>query len=79
MTVLIKYVGDGAFINGLPARDLDAEDWRVIGLQGRRDLVLDSELYQVVGELPAENEPEDEAPAPEAEPAKPKKSRKKGS
>lgn len=64
MTVLIKYVGNGSFINGLPARDLDEEDWRVIGLQGRQAEVLASNLYKNVGGVSLVNNED----AAEAEP-----------
>lgn len=51
MATVIKYVGDGSFINGLPARDLDEHDWQIIGLQGRQQEVLDSDLYEAVGDV----------------------------
>ena len=48
MAIVVKYVGDGSFINGLPARDLTDEDWEVIGRQGRQQWVIDSDLYEVL-------------------------------
>lgn len=63
MTTVVKYVGNGAIINGLPARDLTEADWEVIGTQGRQHEVLNSPLYKVVN-----NEIEMPVPEPETTP-----------
>lgn len=58
MAIIAKYVGDGAFLAGVPARDLEDGDWARLD-DARRDLVISSSLYELV--------------EPEKKPAKKKK------
>jgi predicted flap endonuclease-1-like 5' DNA nuclease len=46
----IKYVGDGEFLSGIPARDLDKQEWARLSETARTD-AIESGLY-VAGEMP---------------------------
>lgn len=60
----VRYIGKGAFIAGLPARDLNAEEVKKIGL-GK---LLESGLYEEIKRKPkaAEKAPEGSNEAEEA-------------
>lgn len=45
--IVARYVGNGAFLGGIPARDLEHGDW--VRLSGpKQDLVKLSPLYEMV-------------------------------
>jgi hypothetical protein len=45
----IKYLGDGtAFVGGVPARDLSADEWAALSESERR-LCLTTNLYELTG------------------------------
>jgi len=57
--IILEYVGGGAFIAGVPARNLTAEDLE--GLGWSEDRLTATELYQIV----EQDEPEEDEPAEE--------------
>jgi hypothetical protein len=44
--VYAKYVGGGAFVNGVPARDLTKDEWDALD-EGARARALELKLHQV--------------------------------
>ena len=56
--IILKYVGGGAFIDGVPARSLTAEDLE--GLGWSADTLTATDLYEI-----AEHEQPDEDPVEE--------------
>jgi hypothetical protein len=54
---MIKYVGDGAYFQGIPARDLTDEEFAALPAE-QQQILLDSGLY-----APAETAEAPEAPA----------------
>ena len=75
-TTEYKYVGDGEFVQGVPARHLSHDDMQLLDRE-QRDAVRHSPLYERVQADPgpeAKHEPE---PEPEPKPdAKPETKRK---
>lgn len=47
MSIVAKYVGNGEFLGGVPARDLEDGDWARLD-DARRELVEKSPLYELV-------------------------------
>lgn len=46
MAIRAKYKGDGEFYHGIPARDLDEDEWQVLDNE-QRQLLRSSALYDV--------------------------------
>lgn len=44
--MVAKYVGDGGFLSGIPARDLEHGDWARLS-DAQRSQVKDSPLYEI--------------------------------
>ena len=43
----VKYIGDGAFIEGVPARDMTPEEWQALEAE-KRETALKLRLYRIV-------------------------------
>jgi hypothetical protein len=48
--IILEYVGGGAFIDGIPARDLTAEDLEGLGWDAER--LTTTDLYEFVEDEP---------------------------
>lgn len=65
--MIAKYVGDGAFLHGVPARDLDESEWDAL-TDEERAAAVERGLYRVSGaRRRSDEEPAAETPI---EPAK---------
>lgn len=51
-----KYIGNGAYLMGIPARDLFDADWNALSKE-QREAVIKSDLYEIKQvKLPAKDE-----------------------
>ncbi len=46
---ILRYVGDGAFVNGVPARDLDSSDIASSGFTVEQLLAFEPRVYESTG------------------------------
>ena len=51
-TVSVIYIGAGAYLHGVPARDITADEWAALPEELRK-IALDLDLYQPVESKPA--------------------------
>lgn len=53
---VMRYIGGGDFVDGVPARDMTREEWETVE-QARRELALKLNLYtQMASDAPKEGE-----------------------
>ncbi len=49
VAVILRYIGDGAFVNGVPARDLEAFDIAQSGFTVEQLLAFEPRVYESTG------------------------------